>query len=62
MEDLTVTTALNYSGSFGKNFAKFEKTIKCYSPELVEHLKKKDSLARHIAQSLRDVTSLTTSA
>ena len=28
MEDLTVTTALNYSGSFGKNFVKFEKNYK----------------------------------
>ena len=28
MEDLSVITALNHSGSFGKNFFKFKKTDK----------------------------------
>ena len=27
MEDLAVFTALNHSGSFGKNFVKFKKNI-----------------------------------
>ena len=31
MEDLAVFTALNHSGSFGKNFVKFKKKI-CYLP------------------------------
>ena len=31
MEDLAVFTALNHSGSFGKNFVKFKKNI-CYLP------------------------------
>ena len=30
MEDLAVFTALNHSGSFGKNFVKFKKI--CYLP------------------------------
>ena len=33
MEDFAVITALNHSGSFGKNFFKFkEKQQKSYSP------------------------------
>ena len=31
MEDLAVFTALNHSGSFGKNFVKLKKKI-CYLP------------------------------
>ena len=30
MEDLAVFTALNHSGSFGKNFVKFKKYIYIY--------------------------------
>ena len=32
MEDLAVFTAPNQSGSFGKNFVKFQKKKKCYLP------------------------------
>ena len=32
MKDLAVFTALNHSGSFGKNFVKFKKKKKCYLP------------------------------
>ena len=31
MEDLAVFTALNHSGSFGKNFVKLKKNV-CYLP------------------------------
>ena len=32
MEDLAVFTALNHSGSFGKNFAEFKNNKICYLP------------------------------
>ena len=37
MEDLAVFTALNHSGSFGKNFVKFKKKKICYSPAKVNN-------------------------
>ena len=62
MEDLAVFTALNHSGSFGKNFAEFKKKKYVYRLRVVPPsrqityiyftVKKRSSLLMHFASSI----------